>query len=622
VPTPAIEPEIPQTEEDEESDDDNISEEVVEIPNHQDTSVLVNGITDQPEMEGQKLTRRQAALRGVQVPSVWHNATAQNFHVIRESSERHAYALHISVKKAMQSMPKRAITSMRKELQQMVDKHVWHPMDPSIRHGKKVIKSFMFLKEKFLPDGTWEKLKSRLVAGGHMQDRSEMYSEDISSPTVQLPFLLTIAGIAAKQHRTVRAVDIGGAYLNANISHHEIMMELDPTMSSILIHMDHSYEKYVRPNGTIIVQLDKALYGCVESARLWYNLLAQSLEGIGYTKNPMDPCVFNKDSGSNQSTIVVYVDDLFISTQQDSQFTELMTMLVEKFKEVTLKEGKTIPYLGMVWDFSNSGEVKVTMDGYVSDVLETSNIQGLARTPAGEQLFDLRDADKLTSVEAERFHSIVAKLLYLAKRTRPDILLAISFLTTRVQSSDVDDWKKLERVVKYLRSTPELGIIIRPDEGTVIQVHIDASFGVHHSDGKSHSGMFITTGSGPVLVKSTKQKIVTKSSTEAELVALSDLSSLGLWLRDFLLAQGENPQPVTVYQDNMSTLALINNGGSTSERTRHINIRYFWLKDRIDTGDITPVYRPTEEMIADFFTKPLQGEKFTLARKEVLNWIN
>jgi hypothetical protein len=186
----------------------------------------------------------------------------------------------------------------------------------------------------------------------------------------------------------------------------------------------------------------------------------------------------------------------------------------------------------------------------------------------------------------------------------------------------VDDWKKLERVVKYLRSTPELGIIIRPDEGTVIQVHIDASFGVHHSDGKSHSGMFITTGSGPVLVKSTKQKIVTKSSTEAELVALSDLSSLGLWLRDFLLAQGENPQPVTVYQDNMSTLALINNGGSTSERTRHINIRYFWLKDRIDTGDITPVYRPTEEMIADFFTKPLQGEKFTLARKEVLNWIN
>jgi hypothetical protein len=153
-----------------------------------------------------------------------------------------------------------------------------------------------------------------------------------------------------------------------------------------------------------------------------------------------------------------------------------------------------------------------------------------------------------------------------------------------------------------------------------IQMHIDASYGVHNSDGKSHSGMFITTGLGPVLVKSTKQKIVTKSSTEAELVALSDLSSLGIWLKDFITAQGEKQVQVKVYQDNMSTLSLINNGGSNSERTRHINIRYFWLKSLIDDGDVKVIYEPTEKMIADFFTKPLQGLKFLNARNEILNW--
>jgi hypothetical protein len=479
----------------------------------------------------------------------------------------------------------------------------------------------MFLKEKYLPDGTWEKLKSRLVAGGHMQDRSEMYQEDISSPTVQLPFLLTIAGIAAKENRTVRAIDIGGAYLNANISNHGILMELDSTMASILVHIDPTYERYIRSNGTVIVQLDKALYGCVESARLWYNLLAKSLEGLGYKKNPIDPCVFNKGVADNQSTVVVYVDDLLITTRKDDQFYELKDMLEKNFKEITLKEGKVIPYLGMIWDYAVPGEVKVTMDGYVSEILETSDIEGHARTPAGEQLFEVREATKLSKQESEKFHSMVAKLLYLAKRTRPDILLAISFLTTRVQSSDEDDMKKLERVIKYLRATPKLGITIRPSRETEILMHIDASYGVHNSDGKSHSGMFMTTGNGPVLVKSTKQKIVTKSSTEAELVALSDLSTLGLWLRDFLVAQGEKPMQVKVFQDNMSTLALINNGGSTSERTRHINIRYFWLKDRIDNGDVIPVYKPTEEMIADFFTKPLQGEKFIVARRQVLNWI-
>jgi hypothetical protein len=144
------------------------------------------------------------------------------------------------------------------------------------------------------------------------------------------------------------------------------------------------------------------------------------------------------------------------------------------------------------------------------------------------------------------------------------------------------------------------------------------SYGVH-GDAKSHTGVVITLGHGPVFVKSSKQKVVSKSSSEGELIGLSDGSSQVIWSRDFLLAQGHEARPALIFQDNQSTMALANKGRSTSERTRHIHIRYFWVKDRIDSREIELEYLPTKEMIADILTKPLQGELFRTLRAALLN---
>jgi ABC-type nitrate/sulfonate/bicarbonate transport system substrate-binding protein len=148
---------------------------------------------------------------------------------------------------------------------------------------------------------------------------------------------------------------------------------------------------------------------------------------------------------------------------------------------------------------------------------------------------------------------------------------------------------------------------------------VDASFGIHE-DGKSHSGLSISLGSGSILSKSVKQRIVTKSSTEAELVAESDFASEAIFSRDFLQAQGIDTSSAIIYQDNQSTISMIKNGGSKSDRTRHVNIRYFWSKERVDSGDISIVYLPTDDMIADVLTKPLQGDKFVALRQLLLNW--
>ena len=149
----------------------------------------------------------------------------------------------------------------------------------------------------------------------------------------------------------------------------------------------------------------------------------------------------------------------------------------------------------------------------------------------------------------------MAKLLYLAKRIRPDCLTAVSFLTTRVTKCTQDDIDKLERLVRYIRYSKDRGLVLRPGAlGTRISIFVDAAYGVHE-DKTSHTGSCVVIGDrGAVHCKSCKQRSVTKSSTEAELVALSDSANQALYLRQFLMSQGHETGPVRVYQDNTSTM--------------------------------------------------------------------
>jgi hypothetical protein len=139
-----------------------------------------------------------------------------------------------------------------------------------------------------------------------------------------------------------------------------------------------------------------------------------------------------------------------------------------------------------------------------------------------------------------------------------------------------------------------------------------------HNDMKSHTGGIISLGRGSVNVSSKKQQLMTKSSTESELVGLSDQLPQIVWTRNFLLAQGYTVGPARIFQDNQSTIALVAKGRSTSARTRHIAIRYFFVKDRVESGEVEIAYKPTGEMRADILTKPLQGELFRRMRAELM----
>jgi hypothetical protein len=149
------------------------------------------------------------------------------------------------------------------------------------------------------------------------------------------------------------------------------------------------------------------------------------------------------------------------------------------------------------------------------------------------QITDEVNNPLLPDNQREVFHSIVAKLLYLSKRTRPDILTEVAFLTKRVLAPQRDDLYKLERTIKYIRGTLNLPLILEMNDPVHVNSYMDASYSVH-MDKKSHTRCVITLGKGAIYSKSSTQKLNTLSSTEAELVAVTEASYQVLWTNFFI----------------------------------------------------------------------------------------
>eukprot|EP00980_Cylindrotheca_fusiformis_P003597 scaffold800_cov138-Cylindrotheca_fusiformis.AAC.2 len=215
--------------------------------------------------------------------------------------------------------------------------------------------------------------------------------------------------------------------------------------------------------------------------------------------------------------------------------------------------------------------------------------------------------------------SITAKLLFVSRRARPDIQVAISFLTSRVTKADRDDWKKLKRVLQYLNWTIDMPLTLSIDNLCVVKTWVDAAFATHDDMMRSHTGGIISMGKGALYASSRRQKINTKSSTEAELVGAADFLAQTLWTTNFLRAQGYEVSRSEYHQDNQSAMKMEKNGRqSAGQKSRHINIRYFFIKDRVASGEITLLYCPTGEMLGDFFSKPQQGGMFRRFRDVIM----
>ena len=370
-------------------------------------------------------------------------------------------------------------------------------------------------------------------------------------------------------------------------------MKLRDQFVDIRCDVNPEYKKFVKVvNGKKLLYLRvlRAIYGCIESALLWYNLFSTTLKkDMGFILNPYDKCVANKVIDGKQMTIVWFVDDCKVSHVDPEAVTKVVNKLKKHFGELKTTRGKTHTFLGINFTITEQRTVELEMIDQLKEAIESFGevISTTAVTPAKSYLFSVRDdAEKLDKEKSEIFHTDVAKLLYIMKRTRPDLEPAIAFLSTRVSCSTVDDWNKLKRVLQFIKGTMNDKRIIGANGVEDLMTWVDAAYAVHPNM-RSHTGGCMSFGLGTIHARSSKQKLNTKSSTEAELVGVSDYLPYNIWIVMFLQHQGYHMKSNLLHQDNQSAIRMERNGrNSCTGNSRHVDIRYFFVQDRIDKGEL------------------------------------
>ncbi len=367
----------------------------------------------------------------------------------------------------------------------------------------------------------------------------------------------------------------------------------------------------------------------IESALLWYNLYTEVLHKEGFVINPYDKCVANKMVDNKQCTIAWYVDDNILSHVEPTVVDGVINKIEEYFPGLVVERGKKLNFLGMEIEFIKEGKLKLGLVQYLTGMIEDleeallpygEDLDREYPHPAAKWLFTVKpDTTDLNEVKADIYQKFVAKLIWVMKRGRQDVEPTVSFLCTEVKGPDKDDWHKFKCLMCWIKATKDEVRIIGADDLLNMIVMIDSAHAVH-GDMRGHTGGIISYGTGIIDQKSSKQKMNTRSSTETEHVGTSEYLTKPVYFELFMGAQGYKPHTILAKDNESEIRMLVNGKASCTSNSKHVAIKYFWCTDRIKNGNISVQHCPTEKMVADYMSKPLQGKIFHTFRNVIMGW--
>ena len=524
-----------------------------------------------------------------------------------------------------------AVQAAKKELKGLMDMKSWRYLrninERSASSHTTITRPMMLIKVKKDAKGQYISTKGRFVAGGHTCDPNLYNPLETHSPTVPIEVAMLQLGIASYSKAEVEAVDIPIAYLNAFLKEDKRqVMRIPRALSILMCEIDPNIQQYRQTDGSILVEVLRALYGFPESAKLWNELLTNALIAGGYKQCDVEPCLFKKHINAQQFSIVsVYVDDcLHIykgSTMRESLFKALRQAGLPTPTCQQLSINHDISYLGV--NISKEGStLYISQHGYIQNIIDAHPPDRVYKTPCTEDLFNRPMSEvNSPSVDVTSYLSPLMKLMFLGTRTRPDIITSVCGLATKCRDPNEADQKRINRIVGYLAGTKDLRIEIKV-LSLDLHAYFDASFAVY-KDMKGVDGILITLGhlGFPIIFKSSKQKPVFRNSTESELGCLYKGVDILLYIRRLCLFLETISEDYTipVYQDNTSTIKMAYMGrGSSHSNNKFIEIKYFWIKEHIDAGRILLRYLPSEAMPADLFASPRIGGPFYTRRDIVM----
>lgn len=320
-----------------------------------------------------------------------------NEHVSIDQIKVEVYRITQTPKQAIKEKGQVAIDALYKEISNLDRLKAFKPVKKSsltMQQVKNIINTFTFMEDKFDPTSkAYVKTKARTVANGKKQRSMKKFQKEHGvsdatnySPTVQTQSLFIGAGIAAKEGRFVGSLDVPTAYIHASQpddgnEEDIIFIKLNSHEAAILVEIHPEYKQYLLPDGGMIVQLLKALYGLLDSAKLWNDEFTNTLTQDGYVQNEYDACVFNKVVNEVQVSVYVHVDDLMVTSKNEDLIKDLHQLLQNKYGTMQLNLGKVHSFLGMTFDFNEIGKVKIKMDKFIEELLEKANVHGNATTP-------------------------------------------------------------------------------------------------------------------------------------------------------------------------------------------------------------------------------------------------
>ena len=500
--------------------------------------------------------------------------------------------------------------AMEDEYNSLCENSVWS-LVPSPQ-GKNIVGSRWHFAIKRDAQGNISRYKARFVAKGFKQQKGVDFQETYC-PTMKLTTFRTLLAIAAQKKMSVHQLDIKTAYLNA------------PIDEEVFIEQPKGFEKR-DPNGNLMVcKLLKSLYGLRQAGRNWYNLLKKSLLQEGFIPSNFDPCLFTRVRNGKKEYVAIWVDDI-VYCSENSDFNDVFEALMRKSFKIT-ECSKLNWFLGMKVEQSEEG-ISLSQKLYIGKLLDAYGMENCkpVSSPCPEK-FQFSKSDcpldgskEQIDMRSRNFRGLIGSLNYLSQTTRPDLAFVSHSLSCFVNNPGEVHWIAAKRCLRYLKGSIDDKLIYRVSDAITLEGYSDSDWAGCLDSRRSISAycFFLDTNSAAISWKCKRQATVATSTAEAESVALFEASQEALFL-DCLVSEMLDKvfKPVKLYVDNQAAIALCKSNVN-SQKVKHFAIKIRYLQDLVDSLQISPLYCPTSEQLADLLTKPLGKQKISVLKPKLI----
>lgn len=353
-----------------------------------------------------------------------------------------------------------------------------------------------------------------------------------------------------------------------------------------------------------VCKLKRSLYRLKQAPRCWNVTLDQQLKTMGFQQHISDPCLYVSGQTDDLFIIAVYVDDLILATRNERKMNEVKELLAAQFQVKDLGELNYLLGVTVKQDRSNNS-IWIGQPTYTSNLLDRFGMlesKAVATPVSSTKLIQATEGDEL--IDKELYQSAIGSLQYLSTMTRPDIAFALSNVAMFNSKPTKEHWIAVKRIFRYLNGIWMFGLLYKrlPKEQECIR-YSDSDWAGNLDDRKSTSGYVFTVGGGAISWKSKKQSCVALSTAEAEYIALSQAAQEAVWLRSLNVdLKLKMTAPIVIYEDNQSAICIAKNPQSHG-RSKHIDIKFHYIREQVQQKTIELKYCKTEDMVADLLTK-------------------